>query len=152
MYRAAARNLPPYLFGRINTLLYNKRRAGAKQAELEKFRLDVADDLSVESVRIRPGNVLVAVRNPNSLQHLQRTLEKTDTRKIDIAVLAVRNVTQAGSGEHPLDADQLLVSSALGKSSPPWKLTMTMSCVSRAFFTNARAAARSVVSLVELDA
>jgi hypothetical protein len=90
---------------------YNKRRAGAKQDELEKFRLDVADDLSAESVRIRPGNVLVAVRNPNSLQHLQRTLEKTDTRKIDIAVLAVRNVTQAGSGEHPLDADQLFSSS-----------------------------------------
>jgi amino acid transporter len=90
---------------------YNKRRASAKQDELEKFRLDVADDLSVEAVKIRPGNVLVAVRNPNSLYHLQKTLEKTDTRRIDIVVLAVRNVTQAGSGEHSLDADQLFTSS-----------------------------------------
>jgi amino acid transporter len=90
---------------------YNKRRASAKQDELEKFRLDVADDLSAETVRIRPGNVLVAVRNPNSLDHLKKTLEKTDTRRIDIAVLAVRNVTQAGSGEHPLDASQLFTSS-----------------------------------------
>src|SRR5580692_3710711 len=90
---------------------YNKRRASAKQHELEKFRLDVADDLSAETVRIRPGNVLVAVRNPNSLEHLKKVLEKTDTRRIDVAVLAVRNVTQAGSGEHMLDADQLFTSS-----------------------------------------
>ena len=90
---------------------YNKRRASAKQEELEKFRLDVADDLSADTVKIRPGNVLVAVRNPNSLEHLKKTLEKTDTRRIDIAVLAVRNVTQAGSGEHSLDADQLFTSS-----------------------------------------
>ena len=37
--------------------------------------------------------------------------EKTDTRKIDIVVLSVRNVTQAGSGEHSLEADQLFSSS-----------------------------------------
>ena len=55
--------------------------------------------------------MLVAVRNPNSLGHLKKTLEKTDTRKVDIAVLAVRNVSQAGSGEHSLEADQLLTSS-----------------------------------------
>ena len=56
---------------------------------------------------MRPGNVLVAVRNPHRLQHLERILEKTDTRKIDIVVLSVRQVTQAGSGEHPLDTDQI---------------------------------------------
>jgi len=74
---------------------------------MEKFRLDAADELSPQTVNVRPGNVLVAVRNPNSLEHLKKTLEKTDTRKIDIAVLAVRNVTQAGSGEHSLEAEQL---------------------------------------------
>jgi hypothetical protein len=90
---------------------YNKRRASAKRDELEKFRLDIADDLSAAAVKIRPGNVLVAVRNPNSLEHLKRVLEKTDTRRIDIFVLAVRSVTQAGSGEHPLDADQIFTPS-----------------------------------------
>ena len=34
-------------------------------------------------------------------------LEKTDTRRIDIVVLSVRQVTQAASGEHPLDASQI---------------------------------------------
>jgi amino acid transporter len=89
---------------------YNRKRASAHQCEMEKFRLEAADDVSAETVNIRPGNVLVAVRNPNSLQHLKMVLEKTDTRKIDIAVLAVRNVSKAGSGEHPLDADQLFSS------------------------------------------
>ena len=70
---------------------------------MEKFRLDTREDLSTEAVHVRPGNVLVAVRNPNRLDHLRKMLEKTDTRKIDIVVLSVRNVTQAGSGEHPLD-------------------------------------------------
>ena len=51
--------------------------------------------------------MLVAVRNPHRLQHLQRVLEKTDTRKLDIVVLSVRQVTQAGSGEHPLEAGQI---------------------------------------------
>ena len=90
---------------------YNKRNRKAHQEEMEKFRLDAADDLSPETVKLRPGNVLVAVRNPNSLDHLKHILEKTDTRKIDIAVLAVRNVTQAGSGEHSLEAEQLFSSS-----------------------------------------
>jgi hypothetical protein len=50
---------------------------------------------------------VVAVRNPNRLQHLERILRKTDTRKQDIVVLSVRGVTQAGSGEHPLSTDQI---------------------------------------------
>jgi amino acid transporter len=86
---------------------YNKRRVTEKQGEHEKFRLDSADELTLETVNLRPGSVLVAVRNPHRLDHLKQVLEKTDTDKIDIAVLAVRNVTQAGSGEHSLDADQL---------------------------------------------
>jgi amino acid transporter len=85
----------------------NRRRKAGRGHELEKFRLDPRDEVSPEGVSVRPGNVLVAVRNPNRLQHLQRILEKTDTRKLDIVVLSVRTVTQAGSGEHPLDTGQI---------------------------------------------
>jgi nucleotide-binding universal stress UspA family protein len=63
--------------------------------------------LSADAAHVRPGNVIVAVRNPNRLENLQRVLEKTDTRRIDIVVLSVRQVTQAASGEHPLDASQI---------------------------------------------
>lgn len=85
---------------------YNHRRKG-HTAETEKFRVDARADLSTETVHVRPGNVLVAVRNPNRLQHLERIVNKTDTRKLDIVVLSVRQVSPAGSGEHPLDPDQI---------------------------------------------
>jgi len=55
---------------------------------------------------VRPGNILVAVRNPNRLAHLDRILRKTDTRKMDIVVLSVRSL-KAGSGEHGLEPGQM---------------------------------------------
>src|SRR5262249_60269910 len=85
---------------------YNRRRAKDKQHEMEKFRLDEADELTPGTVNLRPGNVLVAVRNPNSLEHLKKVLDKTDTRKIDIGVLAVRSVSQAGTASM-LEAEEL---------------------------------------------
>ena len=85
----------------------NRKRKAGHGHEMEKFRLDTHDEVSCEGVSVRPGNVLVAVRNPNHLQHLQRVLEKTDTRKLDIVVLSVRRVTQAASGEHSLDTGQI---------------------------------------------
>jgi len=87
--------------------IYNRKRRAGHSVEMEKFRLETRSDLSAGTVSVRPGNVLVAVRNPNRLQHLERILRKTDMRKMDIVVLSVRQVTQAASGEHPLDVEQI---------------------------------------------
>jgi amino acid transporter/nucleotide-binding universal stress UspA family protein len=86
---------------------YNHRKSQQIAPELEKFRLDTPEVLSVGSVSARPGNVLVAVRNPNQLDHVKYALEKTNTAKIDIVVLTVKKLSEAGSGEHDLDADQI---------------------------------------------
>ena len=67
---------------------------------------------------MRPGNVLVAVRNPNRLQHLERILRKTDTRKMDIVVLSVRTSRQAPAST-AWNADQIF-SDAETRSSPRW--------------------------------
>ena len=87
--------------------VYNKKHRVAHAQEMEKFRLDTRSDLSAPAVGVRPGNVLVAVRNPHRLQHLARILSKTDMRKQDIVVLSVRQIAPAASGEHPLDVDQI---------------------------------------------
>ena len=87
--------------------IYNRKHRIAHEQELEKFRLDTRSDLSAQTVGVRPGNVLVAVRNPHRLQHLARILAKTDTRKQDIVVLSVRQVSQAAAGEHALAIDQI---------------------------------------------
>jgi amino acid transporter len=86
---------------------YNLRRTKGRHEELERFRLDPHVDLNAKTVSVRPGNILVAVRNPHRLQHLDRILAKTDMRKMDIVVLSVRQVTQAGSGEHSLETGQI---------------------------------------------
>ena len=87
--------------------IYNRKRKAAHGQEMEKFRLDTRPEVSADSLSVRPGSVLVAVRNPHRLQHLERILRKTDTRKMDIVVLSVRHVTQAASGEHSLNTDQI---------------------------------------------
>ena len=49
------------------------------------------EDLSSESVHVRPGNMLVAVRNPHRLQHC-RTCSRRPTRaRSDIVVLSVQS-------------------------------------------------------------
>ncbi len=86
---------------------YHHRRKAQHGPEMEKFRMEVSDDLSMDSVAVRPGNVIVAVRNPNRLDHLKKVLEKTDTRKIDIVALSVRVLNPAGSGEYALEPNQI---------------------------------------------
>jgi amino acid transporter len=84
----------------------NKRKAGVHLAELEEFRLDDSDEVAAETVDVRPGNVIVAVRNPGHLEHLEITLAKTDTRKIDIVVVTV-HVSPRGSQASSLETDQV---------------------------------------------
>ena len=86
--------------------IYNRRRHKHEGQESEKFRLDTHTEVTKEAVHVRPGNILVAVRNPSRLQHLERILRKTDTRKMDIVVLSVRTL-KTGAGEFGLDPDQM---------------------------------------------
>jgi uncharacterized protein YjeT (DUF2065 family) len=85
----------------------NKSRNAARSLATEPFRTVPSEDVSTGVVSVRPGSVLVACRNPYQLEHLERVLEKTDTRKVDVVVLSVHRVTAAGSGEFDLDAGQI---------------------------------------------
>ncbi len=84
----------------------NRRRRAAHSQELERFLLDTPDELTASTAKVRPGNVLVAVRNPNQLEHLKKVLEKTDTSKVDIAVVTVKP-GQPGYGEHELTSSEV---------------------------------------------
>jgi len=85
----------------------NRRHRLAHSQEIEKFRLETPDQITASTSQIRPGNVLVAVRNPNQLAHLDRVLAKTDESKIDIVVATVKHTGQPGFGEHDLTADEV---------------------------------------------
>jgi amino acid transporter len=86
---------------------YYRNQKAQHNPEMEKFSVQVSDDVSLESVDVRPGCVVVAVRNPNRLDHLMKVLAKTDTRKMDIVALSVRVVDPAGAGEHALEPQQI---------------------------------------------
>jgi hypothetical protein len=86
---------------------YNRKRNIRPPKALEKFHLETRNDVSLDALRARPGNILVAVRHPDRLEHLSAVLEETDTQKTDIIAVAVHRVTAAGSGEHDLKAEQI---------------------------------------------
>jgi amino acid transporter len=86
---------------------YYRAKRGGYTPDMEKFSIQVSDHVSKEAVDIRPGCVLVAVRNPNRMDHLRKVLDKTDTRKIDIAAISVRLADHAGSGEYALEPQQI---------------------------------------------
>jgi nucleotide-binding universal stress UspA family protein len=85
---------------------YNRKRTGHSH-ELEKFRLVTQEMVSDDSTRVRPGSVLVAVRNPYELRHLARVLERVNTRKLDVVVLTVKRVSGHGTGGFELQPDQI---------------------------------------------
>jgi hypothetical protein len=87
--------------------MYNKRKAEGRKHELEKFNLIKQDNISQESINVRPGNILVAIRNPYQLGHLKSMLESTNTHKIDLVVLTVKRTTGYGADGHELETDQI---------------------------------------------
>ena len=96
-----------FILFQISEKIHKRHRTSANASELEKFNLEQAPGSEVGLPQARPGGVLVAVRNPNRLDAVQRALDKTNTREMDIVVMTVKNVTSAGSGEHDLDAEQV---------------------------------------------
>ena len=83
------------------------RQRGAAHAELDQFNLEAGEDLAPETLGIRPGNILVTVRDYNTLYNLETVLNREDTRERDIAVLHLRLLARAAAGEHELAAEQL---------------------------------------------
>jgi len=84
----------------------NLARRVQQQKGLEQFNLELQPNVSTETVRARPGCVLVAVRDYRHMHHLQRVLEKTNVRRHDIVVMTVRTIPP-GAREYELTEDQL---------------------------------------------
>jgi amino acid transporter len=83
------------------------RKHGSAHAELDMFNVEPGDDLSPESLDVRPGNILVMIRNSNTLDNLAAVLNRVNPRDNDVVVMHLRLVGRASSGEHELTADEL---------------------------------------------
>jgi len=60
------------------------------QSGLEQFNIAADRELNAEAMEVRPGNILVAVRDPRNLYYLRQMLAKTDTTKTDVVVMTSR--------------------------------------------------------------
>jgi len=85
----------------------NRRKADLTLSKLDQFQLQHSEAIDLPTVGARPGNVLVAVRDYNTLSHLEHALEKTNTDEQDIVVLTTRLMTGPGSGERDLHDENL---------------------------------------------
>jgi len=83
------------------------RKRATAHAELDQFNLEPGDDLTPEVVGVRPGSVLVPVRNYNTLSNLGAVLNRVDTSKQDVVVLHLRFLQRSDSGEYELEPEQL---------------------------------------------
>jgi amino acid transporter len=85
----------------------NKRKfAHVEQQMKEHFHLLHQETIGREGVQVRPGSVLVTVRDYNTLNHLRWTLETTDTHETDIVVMEAR-LTGYGSAYQDLAMEQI---------------------------------------------
>jgi len=91
----------------VFTISERMMRAKRRTRGLEQFVLDVKPGVSSDSIQVRPGGIVVSVRDYNRMAHLQVVLTKTNTAKQDIVVMTVRRVSRAGAGEYELKAEQL---------------------------------------------
>ena len=85
-----------------------KERHG-KPETLDQFRVYGNQELGSGALGVRPGNVLVAVRDPRNLYYLRDVLRTTDTARQDVVVMTARlyHREHSFSGSTVIDAAQV---------------------------------------------
>ena len=85
----------------------NLRKLDLTSAKLDRFQLQQQETIDQESVGARPGNILVGVRDYNTLSHLEHVLEQTNTEDQDIVVMTTRMVSGPDGGASDLYEENL---------------------------------------------
>jgi amino acid permease-like protein len=73
---------------------YSERRVArerqGKPENLDQFRVYGNQELGSGAMGVRPGNILVAVRDPRNLYYLRQVLARINTAKQDVVVMSAR--------------------------------------------------------------
>ncbi len=86
------------------------RKRASERAELDQFNIQAGDNLTPQALCVRPGNVLVMIRNYNTLYNLAATLDRVDPHHQDVVALHLRFLGRADAGEYELEPEQLFSS------------------------------------------
>jgi hypothetical protein len=68
----------------------HKARGEAHHEMREEFRIAEQPLVDREEMKVRPGNILVTIRDPRNLYYLKKVLETTDTNRQDVVVMTAR--------------------------------------------------------------
>jgi amino acid transporter len=85
------------------------RERHGKPEQLDQFRVYGNQELGSGAMGVRPGNILVAVRDPRNLYYLRHVLSHTNTAKQDVVVMSARlyHREHTFSGSTVFDATQV---------------------------------------------
>jgi amino acid transporter len=91
---------------------YSERRVARKRAgkpeSVDQFRVYGNEEPANETLGVRPGNILVAVRDPKNLYYLREVLRRTDTTLQDVVVMTSRLYHREHSfGDTKFEASQV---------------------------------------------
>jgi amino acid transporter len=67
----------------------NAKGGSPHDSELERFRVEIKEELSPTSLNVRPGSTLVVIQDTDNLAHLERVLDETDIAIVDIVAMSV---------------------------------------------------------------
>ncbi|HET6142266.1 MAG TPA: APC family permease [Candidatus Acidoferrales bacterium] len=84
-----------------------QRNRGTAHVEMDQFNVTAQEELTRQSVGVRPGSVLVPISNFHALYHLQAVLDRVRTERRDIVVMHVRLLSRTTSGSSELEAEQM---------------------------------------------
>ncbi|HYU47063.1 MAG TPA: APC family permease, partial [Terriglobales bacterium] len=90
----------------VSERVNRKKYALAEQQMKDQFQLLQRDTVERDALNIRAGNVLVPVRDYNTLAHLRWALERINTSEQDVVVMSAR-VSRFGSGAYDLAMEQI---------------------------------------------
>ena len=127
---------------------WNESKHAGDDAKLEKFNLRQADDLKIVREEIdKPNRLLVAVRDPNNLYHLNKVLDALDDDTTDLVVFTSRIRQGLALVDETITMDndeQLLFSRVLEQAEKSGKTVTPMLVVSNEPFYAITQAAQAV--------
>jgi len=119
--QVAAFGAAAFIGGMALVFAAGRRRAvaGADLDLADRFELLPASDVALDQVQVRPGSVLVPVRNPHALGHVVAALASAGDR--DVVVMTVRLLgvdvdEDAAHGPEPTPAERELFAQAIALS------------------------------------
>jgi amino acid transporter len=92
---------------------YSERRVARQRAgkveNVDQFRVYGNQEPATDTLGVRPGNILVAIRDPKNLYYLRELLRRTDTTKQDVVVMTARlyHREHSFSGSSMFEASQV---------------------------------------------